>query len=410
METKTEVDGGACCKRDFSSWFKKFFLEGQKLHSGQAAKMESNLTHEDWHKRFMSRHRRAIGFLAPVCFIQLLYWSAFISHGRWYIYTEKYAMSITMVFGALIAGMTSEGGGAVAFPVMTLVLGVHPSVARDFSVMVQACGMTAASLSIILQRIHFEFYAMLLGSLGGVIGAIGGFYTVDRYFDPKQKKMGFVTIWFSFAFALFLLNRYNKRKTYYKIHNMRLWKATVLLVAGIVGGLFTSFAGNGLDVCCFSVLTLLFRVSEKVATPTSVMLMAFNSCVCFYWRGLVMGEISQDAFDYLGVTVPIVTIMAPVGATLGSHFHRHVLASFVYILDTVALVTAFIILPLGTTLIIVSVAIIVAGFVFFGFLTYMGSRTIAEYERLEIVDAYGEREAVCIPTVSNGCDNLGAQF
>ncbi|KAK2192747.1 hypothetical protein NP493_23g01011 [Ridgeia piscesae] len=238
-------------KRDLAGWFKKFFLEGQKLHTERAAKVQSGLSHDEWHKRFMARHRRAIGFLAPVCFIQILYWSAFVSRGRWYIFAEKYAMSITMVFGAMIAGMTSEGGGAVAFPVMTLVLGVHPSVARDFSVMVQACGMTAASLSIFMQGIHFEWYALLIGSLGGAIGAVSGFYTVDRYFDPKQKKMGFVSIWFSFAFALFMLNRYSKRKTYYKIHNMRLWKATVLLVAGIVGGLFTSFAGNGLDICCF---------------------------------------------------------------------------------------------------------------------------------------------------------------
>ena len=163
-----------------------------------------------------------------------------------------------------------------------------------------------------------------------------------------------------------------------------------------------------------SVLTLLFRVTEKVATPTSVVLMAINSCICFYWRGMVMDEISQDAFDYLGVTVPIVTIMAPVGATLGSHFHRHVLASFIYILDTVALVTAFIILPLGTTLILVSVAIICGGFIFFGVLTYLGSKTIAEYERTGVVDAYEEKQEVmkangnCVATVNGGCDNLGA--
>ena len=36
--------------------------------------------------------------------------------------------------------MTSEGGGAVAFPVMTLMLGVAPVIARDFSWMVQAAG------------------------------------------------------------------------------------------------------------------------------------------------------------------------------------------------------------------------------------------------------------------------------
>ena len=39
-----------------------------------------------------------------------------------------------------LLGMTSEGGGAVAFPVMTLALKVAPTVARDFSLMIQSCG------------------------------------------------------------------------------------------------------------------------------------------------------------------------------------------------------------------------------------------------------------------------------
>ena len=38
--------------------------------------------------------------------------------------------------------MTSEGGGAVAFPVMTLALHINPQVARDFSLMIQACGQS----------------------------------------------------------------------------------------------------------------------------------------------------------------------------------------------------------------------------------------------------------------------------
>ena len=53
--------------------------------------------------------------------------------------------------GQLVLGMTSEGGGAVAFPVMTLALGIKPSVARDFSLMIQSCGMMMLST-------HFLFY------------------------------------------------------------------------------------------------------------------------------------------------------------------------------------------------------------------------------------------------------------
>jgi len=49
-------------------------------------------------------------------------------------------MTITMIFGSMVAGATSEGGGAVAFPVMTLVLKIKPTIARDFSLMTQSCG------------------------------------------------------------------------------------------------------------------------------------------------------------------------------------------------------------------------------------------------------------------------------
>jgi uncharacterized membrane protein YfcA len=56
-------------------------------------------------------------------------------------FKTHYAMTITMIFGAFIGGATSEGGGAVAFPVMTLVLHLAPSIARDFSLMIQSCGM-----------------------------------------------------------------------------------------------------------------------------------------------------------------------------------------------------------------------------------------------------------------------------
>ena len=59
---------------------------------------------------------------------------------------------------------------------------------------------------------------------------------------------------------------------------------------------------------------------------------------------------------------------------VGSHFHRQVLAALIYILDTVALISGFAIVKLNPTLIGASVGIIVFGFVFFGFLSYLGHR------------------------------------
>ena len=65
---------------------------------------------------------------------------------------------------------------------------------------------------------------MIFCTLGGVIGAVAGFHLVDPYLQPPQKKMIFVSIYFSFAFALFLLNRYRGRKTFQSIQNINLSK------------------------------------------------------------------------------------------------------------------------------------------------------------------------------------------
>ena len=62
-----------------------------------------------------------------------------------------------------IAGATSEGGGAVAFPVMTLLFDIAPSTARDFSLMIQAVGMTAAAGTILHTRIPVERRALIWG-------------------------------------------------------------------------------------------------------------------------------------------------------------------------------------------------------------------------------------------------------
>ncbi|MDJ0775700.1 MAG: hypothetical protein QNJ49_20130 [Mastigocoleus sp. MO_167.B18] len=47
--------------------------------------------------------------------------------------TENWEASITMIFGSIIAGGTSMGGGAVAFPVFTKVLHLPPAEAKVFS-------------------------------------------------------------------------------------------------------------------------------------------------------------------------------------------------------------------------------------------------------------------------------------
>ena len=52
--------------------------------------------------------------------VQAIWWPTFKKFDWWNKFEENYFMSLTMCLGSFIAGATSEGGGAIAYPVMTL--------------------------------------------------------------------------------------------------------------------------------------------------------------------------------------------------------------------------------------------------------------------------------------------------
>jgi len=116
-----------------------------------------------------------------------------------------------------------------------------------------------------------------------------------------------------------------------------------------------------------------------------------------------------EAWVYLSVVVPIVVFFGPLGAFLSSHCHRQVLASFIYILDTIALVilfilyylknfnckhnevfmpfkkvTALIVIPMTWQFWVLVVGLILGGGLIFFTLAKLGERLVArETARLE---------------------------
>ncbi|CAH1772853.1 unnamed protein product, partial [Owenia fusiformis] len=360
-------------------WFNKYFCEGQALEHVEELPVDASMG-----RRFLVKYRRAIGFLIPTVFCLVIWLAIAIKKNLWPLFVDNYFMSITMIFGSLIAGMTSEGAAAIAFPVMTLAFKISPNVARDFALTSQSCGMSAATFTILWMRVKLEWTAIIVCSVGGMFGVIIGLEVIDGVLTPPQKKFIFVSIWFSFGFALFLLNRYRHRRTFEVIPYMNPWKILVLLLTGFIGGIFTSIAASGVDICTFSILTLVFRVSEKTATPTSVILMAGNALFAFFWRDVMQEGIHQDAWSYLAVTAEIVVVGAPLGSVIGTHFHRLVLAGFVYIIGTAALIGAFaIVRPLAPALVGLSVGIIVGAFIVFVCLTRAGQMLLSSVEEQE---------------------------
>ena len=127
-------------KGKLKHFINKYFREGQKLTSDQVEALANLDPNAPWQEKVMIKHRKLIGFLIPFCFFQLCWWCLAFKHDFFSLFPDRYILSLTMVLGATVAGMTSEGGGAVAFPVMTLALKISPAVARDFSLMIQSCG------------------------------------------------------------------------------------------------------------------------------------------------------------------------------------------------------------------------------------------------------------------------------
>jgi uncharacterized membrane protein YfcA len=280
---------------------------------------------------------------------------------QFHLFVENWFMSVTMVFGSFIAGSTAAGGGAVAFPVMTLIFDVHPSCARNFSLAIQSVGMTAAAFAIWRCRIPVERNAILYGSLGGAAGVIlGTFFVVPLFTNPSYTKMFFASVWLSFALALYLVNRDRDREIFHRIVDFEPLRAgSVLMAAGFLGGVVTSITGSGLDILVFSLLALRYRICETVATPTSVVLMAFNSVVGFlshlfltatpadgvaYW----MGDFQKEALYYLLVCIPVVVIGAPAGARFIRDKSRKFVAGILYVSIILQFVGAlFVVKPSG---------------------------------------------------------------
>lgn len=65
----------------------------------------------------------------------MIWWSIAFRYDLFQYYSEFWHMPVVMILGSTIGGMTSEGAGAVAFPVMTLGLHIDPDIARDFALM-----------------------------------------------------------------------------------------------------------------------------------------------------------------------------------------------------------------------------------------------------------------------------------
>jgi uncharacterized membrane protein YfcA len=290
------------------------------------------------------RHRRTI-YPAAVLLIYSVWVSYMTLADKWSLFQDHWPASLTMVLGSFVAGATAEGGGAVAYPVFTKVLHLATEDARTFALMIQTFGMGMAALFIITRRIRFLPMVVLWVSLGGFIGHAMGLFHLTM--PPNYPKILFTFVTTCFGVVLFISTYVIRWKPIPGFRTFGAARRAVFLLVGIAGGTFASQVGSGIDVLSFMVITLAFGIEEKVAVPTTVIIMAINSAFGFFLHGVVLDDIGPMWNHWL-VAVQIVILGAPLGAWVTSRVPRTYIINFLLALIGLELMTTLLLVPIQT--------------------------------------------------------------
>ena len=251
--------------------------------------------------------------------------------GGWEAIVGQWPIAATMAFGGYVAGSTPMGGGTVAFPVLVLFFDEPASLGRDFSFAIQSVGMTSASIFILCRRTPLA-RAMLSGALlGSLFGTPLGIWWIAPVVPEFWIKMVFATLWA--AFGVVHLVRFGdiSRQVGMNEFNER-WDFRVGAAVGFSAGLtIVSVTGVGVDMLLYAALVLLCRADPRIAIPTSVLIMAFNSLLGLAVK-VAGGGLQSGVYEKWLAAAPVVALGAPLGAFLAGVIGRRTTMVFVSVL------------------------------------------------------------------------------
>jgi uncharacterized protein len=319
---------------------------------------------------------RALKFNAILALIVWSVWFFAGGHFARMSIVKNWPVAVTMVFGSLVGGGTSEGGGAVAFPIFTKVLHIPPAEARVFAFAIQSVGMGAASLSILFLKIPIEKRVIPWASIAGILGMVASTYLIVPHVSAPLVKISFTVMVSSLAVALLILNRKEKGIRNERCPVFRAREKALIFTAGFVGGMMSGLVGCGENIVVFMVMVLLFRVSEKVVTPTSVILMTIVTLAGFALHAFGVHDFPPHVRSYWLAAVPVVAVGAPLGAYLCSLMSRHAIANILIFLIAVEFISTVILIPMSPAVALTALGTLMV----FGLLNWQMSR-IKLYKR-----------------------------
>jgi uncharacterized protein len=263
-----------------------------------------------------------------------------------------------MVFGSFIAGSSPEGSASIAYPVFTLLLKIKPEDARNFAFAIQSIGMTSATLLILSIGVKVEWNYIKYVTIGGFFGLLIGTFGIIEFISPSFAKLFFVSLWLSFGLVLWFVNR-KKRTVVMFISDLQRLDIIKLLFFGLIGGIVSSIFGTGINIFTFCLMTIYYNLDEKVAVPSSIIIMTFETILGFFVHKSVIKDFSELSFELWIACIPFVIFFAPLGSYFITKIDRNNVVRILYFILFVQFIGAmYVINPNSSQLLICAFTIL----------------------------------------------------
>ncbi len=287
----------------------------------------------------MLRTNMALGATVFIC------WLIFGGERALHAVETDWQVSLTMVFGSLVGGGTSEGGAAVGFPVLTKALAVPADQARLFGFAIQSVGMSAATISIVRNRVPVEWRAIRFGAPAAMVGVFVSCIFLAPRLQAGTVRLLFTAILVGMGLALWISRRFAPHRRDW-IELFGPGEQLALVGAGLIGGLLSGLAAVGENTIMFALLVLCFRVCERVVTPTTVVLLTIVTLTGFVTHLFVMDDFRGPVVDMWLAAVPVVAIGAPTGALICTRMSRDVIVRILFFLICVEFISTVLLVPM----------------------------------------------------------------
>lgn len=245
-----------------------------------------------------------------------------IGENQWATAVAHWPMALAMAIGSYAAGSTPMGGGTVGFPVLVLLFELPASLGRDFSFAIQAIGMTSASIFILARRQPLAWATLNGAILGSLIGTPLGIFFIAPFIPELWIKLTFAVVWASFGLLhLYRLNEIAGHSGMTEFNEK--WDFKLGIWVGLLAGAtIASVTGVGIDMVLYTALVLICRADLKIAIPTSVVIMAFNSILGVATKMLSGQGLQPGVYENWLAAAPVVALGAPLGVFIVAKIGR----------------------------------------------------------------------------------------